>query len=185
MKIRQEPTAAITPHPSNPRRDHDIDGIARSISAFGFRQPLVIWDGDGHLLAGHGRLLAAQQLGLDKVPVHHVLADEMSAKQATAYRLADNRTAEGSTWDDGMLLAELDLLDDRERLEAGFDAAYLEDLRQRLEIEAFVEDPTEDEVPDVPENPVTRPGDMWLLGGTVECPKCQKRMQIEQAVKRK
>lgn len=132
LSVRMEPIGSIKPHPGNPRRNHDVEGIARSINAFGFRQPLVIWDGDGHVLAGHGRLLAAKHLGLDTVPVHYVGADELTAAQAAAYRLADNRSAEGSQWDDALLLAELALLDAREREAAGFDAAYLEEVQRRL-----------------------------------------------------
>lgn len=133
MRVKLEPTGSIKPHPSNPRRNHDVEGIARSIQAFGFRQPLVVWDGDGCLLVGHGRLLAARELGLGRVPVHRVGRDELTAEQAAAYRLADNRTAEGSEWDEVMLLRELELLGERERLEAGFEQAYVEELRRRFD----------------------------------------------------
>lgn len=133
LSVRMEPVERVKPHPSNPRRNHDVEGIARSIRAFGWRQPIVAWAGDGHVLAGHGRLLAAQHLGLDKVPVHWVGKDEITAAEAAAYRLADNRTAEKSEWDEAALLLEIDALDARGRELAGFDEAYLDELRARAE----------------------------------------------------
>ena len=169
MRVRMEPTSGVKPHPWNPRRAHDVQGIANSMRAFGVRQPLVVYDGDGFLLVGHGRLLAAHQLGLDKVPVHHVAANELTQEQAVAYRLADNRSAEGSEWDEALLLSELALLDDRARQEAGFEDAYIAELKRRQDLENLVVDPSQDQVPEPPAQPVSRRGDLWLPAITSCC----------------
>ena len=140
----------------------------------------MIWDGDGYLVAGHGRLLAAQQLGLASVPVHRIGADEITASQAAAYRIADNKSAEGSTWDDALLLAELEALDERERLDAGFAEAEIAELRRRYELENLVVDPAEDEVPEPLAQPISRRGDLWLLGEhRLLCGDAMKREDVE------
>lgn len=131
MQPKMEPIAAVKPFPGNPRKDHDVEGIARSLAAFGWQQPIVVWDGDGMIVAGHGRYLAAQSLGRDKVWVKRIGEDELSATSVAAYRLADNRTAEQSTWDEAALLLELENLEARERELAGFDQAYVDVLAGR------------------------------------------------------
>ena len=78
--------------------------MAASIAACGFRQPIVV-DGDGVNVVGHTRSLAAKRLGLELVPVHR--AGSLSAEEARAYRLMDNRAHEGSTWDQGLPALEL------------------------------------------------------------------------------
>jgi len=95
----------LKPYPRNPRQNETaVAKVAASIQVFGFRQPLVV-DAQGVIIAGHTRLLAARQLGLATVPVH--VARGLTASQVRAYRLADNRTAQESTWDDGALVEEL------------------------------------------------------------------------------
>lgn len=88
----------IRPYEKNPRiiPQAAVDAVARSIQAFGFRQPIVV-DGNGVILAGHTRYKAAQQLGLEEVPV--VWQTDITDLQARGYRIADNKTAEISTWD--------------------------------------------------------------------------------------
>jgi DNA modification methylase len=112
------------------------------------------------VLAGHTRLLAARKLGLDNVPVH--VARGLTPEEARAYRLADNRSAQETAWDALLLPAELAALAECELDLAltGFDPD---------ELAALLARPTEgltdpDEVPEIPEEPVTRPGDLWLLG---------------------
>ena len=105
MEIRETPIGDIKPYPNNPRiNDHAVQGVADSIHAFGFQQPIVV-DKEGVIIVGHTRYKAAQQLGLDKVPV--VVADNLTPDEAAAYRLADNKTAEAAIWDDGKLAIEL------------------------------------------------------------------------------
>lgn len=88
----------IKPYERNPRiiPQAAVDAVAKSIQTFGFRQPLVV-DGSGTILAGHTRYKAAQQLGLEEVPV--VWQTDISEIQAKGYRIADNKTAEISAWD--------------------------------------------------------------------------------------
>ena len=107
MRIKLEPVASIKPYPGNPRTGHDIDRIMRSISDHGFRQPIVV-DADHVVIVGHGRLEAARQLGLKKIPVH--VAADLHPALARAYRIADNRTAEGAVWDPDLLRIELEAL---------------------------------------------------------------------------
>lgn len=100
----------IKPYENNPRRNDDaVDKVAESIKAFGFRVPIVI-DKDGVIIAGHTRYKAAIKLELGGVPC--IMADDLSPKQVKAYRIADNKVADASYWDNKLLLDELDDLDD-------------------------------------------------------------------------
>lgn len=143
----------VKPYLKNPRKisDNAIDKVAASINEFGFRQPIIV-DKDMVIVAGHTRLLAAKKLGLAEVPVH--IADNLTAKQIKAYRLADNKVAEFSKWDDGILDSELnELLDlDFDMTAFGFE---LPDLEVEEEEEAQVEESSE---------PITKNGDVWILG---------------------
>ena len=100
----------VKPYEGNPRTitQQAVDKVAASLKAFGWRQPLVV-DKKGVLIAGHTRFLAAQQLGMKSVPVH--VATGLTAKQIKAYRIADNRTGEESTWDRDLLKLEFEELD--------------------------------------------------------------------------
>ena len=106
MHIDTWPIERIRPYAGNPRTitPAAIDKVAKSLTAFGWRQPLVV-DADGVLIVGHTRLAAALKLGLAEVPVH--VASALTADQVRAYRLADNRTHEEATWDEEALAAEL------------------------------------------------------------------------------
>ncbi|WP_439630649.1 DNA modification methylase [Gemmata sp.] len=150
----------LTPCENNPRRnDGGVDAVAASIREFGWRAPIVV---DEHLVivAGHTRYKAAKKLGLTEVPVH--VARGLTPSQARAYRIADNQTATLSQWDDDKLALELVALQ-----QDGFDLSltgFPEDdvLRMLTAPEPLVGDP--DEVPDPPAEPVTKPGDLWVLG---------------------
>lgn len=131
MRIKQVAIDDVKPYPGNPRRDHSVGRVAASIQEYGWRQPIVVGP-DGYVVAGHGRLLAARELGLAKVPVHY--ADDLTEDQARAYRIADNRSAEGSEWDDAALLAEMEMLDEAQQRAAGFEADEMDELRRRLEV---------------------------------------------------
>jgi ParB-like chromosome segregation protein Spo0J len=116
MKVELVTLNRVIPYARNPRKnDAAIAKVAASIKEYGFRQPIVV-DVDMVIIAGHTRLQAAQQLGLQKVPVH--IADGLSPAQIKAYRLADNRTHEDAEWDEELLAIELGELD-----ELGFDLA--------------------------------------------------------------
>lgn len=128
MKITQMATAALKPYARNARTHSDaqVAQIAASITEFGFNNPILIRD--GQIVAGHGRWLAAQRLGIDKVPT--IDLSHLSATQARAYVLADNQLALGAGWDPEMLRLELTELD-----QDGFDLSLLgfEDLPNELE----------------------------------------------------
>lgn len=112
MKITYKNPSELKPYPNNPRLNEDaIDKVARSISEFGFRQPIVI-DKDNMIIVGHTRWKAALRLNLDKVPVH--VATDLTPEQIKAYRIADNKTSEFSDWDWPALKLELDDLKELE-----------------------------------------------------------------------
>ena len=151
----------IQPYQNNPRlNDAAVDAVAASLKEFGWRQPIVV-DKDFVIVVGHTRFKAAIKLGLTQVPVH--VAHDLTPAQAKAYRIADNQTASISEWNTDLLpleLADLKNLDFNLDL-LGFGADELAKL-MGTEGNAGLTDP--DEVPPVPENPVTQPGDLWLLG---------------------
>jgi len=161
MSVELRPLDAVRPYANNPRQNDDaVEAVAESIRRFGFRQPIVV-DADGVIVAGHTRFRAAQRLGLATVPVH--VATDLTADEVRAYRLADNKTAELASWDTSMLSIELDALRG-----AGIDWTLLgfdEEELAKLLAPAGTEGLTDpDAVPEKPTDPVTKPGDLWLLG---------------------
>ena len=124
LRVEWVATERVKPYDQNPRMRHDVAKIAQSIQAFGWRQPLVV-DQDYVLVAGHGRLAAAVKLGLPEVPIH--VARDLSPARLRAYRLADNKSAEGAEWDEPKLILELQGLREAGEDElislAGFDLA--------------------------------------------------------------
>lgn len=105
MDIIEMPIAEIIPYENNPRKnDGAIEAVANSIKEFGFKVPIII-DKDNVIVAGHTRLKAAEKLGLESVPV--IKADDLTDEQIRAFRLADNKTAEYSEWDEKKLHAIL------------------------------------------------------------------------------
>ena len=151
LRIEYVPIDSIKPYEKNAKLhpQEQVEQIANSIREFGFRQPLVI-DKDGVLVIGHGRLLAAKKLGLDSVPC--VRADDLTEDQIKALRLVDNKTNE-SEWDFDILPEELESIVDIDMSQFGFDI----NLDDEQEI-------VEDEVPEVPEEPRTKLGDIYQLG---------------------
>lgn len=108
-EIEWMPIGSVKPYDRNPRRNDDaVDAVANSISEFGFKNPIIV-DSDLVIIAGHTRLKAAKKLGLKEVPV--VIASDLTAEQARAFRLVDNRTAELADWDLDMLVEEIDATD--------------------------------------------------------------------------
>ena len=153
----------IRPYERNPRlNEKAVDAVAASLAEFGFRQPIVV-DGDGVIVAGHTRWKAAKKLGLAKVPVH--VATDLSEAQIRAYRIADNKTGDLADWDLEILPIELAELRDE-----GFEMDLLafddEELAKLLSGDAGVKEglTDADAVPEPPDEPVTRRGDVWILG---------------------
>jgi DNA modification methylase len=153
----------LLPYAANARTHDDaqIAQIAASIAEFGFNAPCLV-DDRGVLIAGHGRLLGARKLGLTEVPV--ICLGHLSEAQARAYRIADNRIAENSKWDEAMLAAEVARLQE-ENVDLsllGFGEDEIDDL---LNLEDGNEGNTDDDaVPEVPIDPVTKTGDVYVLG---------------------
>lgn len=161
MDVVTKPIDTITPYEKNPRdNDGAVAAVAESIGRFGFRQPIVV-DEAGVIVCGHTRFKAAQRLGLESVPVH--VAEELTPEQVRAYRIADNKTNELATWDMELLPIELSELQG-----AGIDWSLLgfdeDELAKMLggEITGGLTDP--DAVPEPPDDPVTKPGDLIILG---------------------
>ena len=151
----------LIPYANNSRTHDDaqVAQIAASIKEFGFRNPILV-DGVG-IIAGHGRLLAARKLGLDKVPT--IDCSDMTETQKKAYIIADNKLALNSGWDTNLLSLELVQLDaDGFNLELlGFDSKELDELLAPEVVEGLTD---EDAVPDVPDEPKTKLGDIYILG---------------------
>jgi DNA modification methylase len=162
MDVIDLPLERLIPYARNPRKnDSAVATVAASLKEFGWRQPIVV-DEAMVILAGHTRLEAARQLGLTEVPVH--VARGLTPAQARAYRLMDNRSNENAEWDDALLGLELDdlQLEGFDLTLTGFEDDELDRLLRGQDFTGARDD--EDDVPETPENPVTRRGDLWILG---------------------
>ena len=106
LDLQSLPIGALTPDPRNARQhpDRHVRQLAKSIQAFGFNCPVLI-DAQNHVVAGHGRLLAAKSLGWTEVPA--IRLEHLTPDQVRAYRIADNRLTDCSTWDDRLLAEQL------------------------------------------------------------------------------
>jgi len=159
--IEMRATNSLRAYAKNPRSHSDlqIQQLTRSLQEFGWTNPILIGNDDS-VVAGHGRMLAAQQLGMAEVPT--IRLSSLTPAQLKAYRLADNQLALNAGWDDALLRLEIGDLKD-----AAFDLSLLgfsdESLADLLaERTEGLTDP--DDVPDAPEYPVSRTGDLWVLG---------------------
>jgi len=163
VKIEQRKIEALIPYVNNSRThsDEQVAQIAASVREFGWTNPILV-DGQNGIIAGHGRLAAARKLGLTEVPV--IVLDHLSEAQKKALVIADNKLASNAGWDDEMLRLELGDLQ-----EMGFDATIAgfttEELDALLNVTEVTDGLTdEDDVPEAPEEPKTRLGDVWILG---------------------
>ncbi|MGE3623743.1 MAG: site-specific DNA-methyltransferase [Bdellovibrionales bacterium] len=162
-RIEIWPADKLVPYDKNPRTHspEQVSQIAASIAEFGFLNPILV-DTTAGIIAGHGRLQAAKQLGLTQVPV--VVLDHLTEAQKRAYVIADNKLALNAGWDDDLLRSEMATL-----AAENFDLpiiGFSDD-----ELTALLADPNvaegntdEDAVPEAPETPVSKPGDLWRLG---------------------
>ena len=164
LQIETLSTAALTPYARNARTHspEQVRQIAASITEFGFTNPVLI-DLDGGIIAGHGRVMAAQSLGLEQVPCLRLAY--LTDAQKRAYILADNQLAMNAGWDESLLSLELTELQglDVDLALIGFDPTELDRL---LEISnpPPPDDGSADEIPDLQPDAITQPGDVWLLG---------------------
>jgi len=146
-------TDSLIPYSNNPKEhpDGQVKKIASSIKNYGWDQPIVV-DGDGEIIKGHGRMQAAELLGLDEVPV--IVREDLTDAEAKAARIADNKTAE-SPWDEELLSVELEGLDDDfDADELGFDDDEFDDLLAEFNSD---DDDSGDRYTDKIETPVYEP----------------------------
>ena len=159
-RVERRPLSGLIPYARNARTHSDaqVGQIAASIREWGWTNPVLV-DEAGTIIAGHGRVLAAQKLGLTEAPV--MVAKGWSEAQRRAYILADNKLAENAGWDDALLKVELSDLQG-----FGFDLALIgfgeDDLARMLDTTEGHTDP--DEVPEVQAEAVSQEGDVWVLG---------------------
>ena len=161
--IRQWPITRLRPYDQNARihTPDQVAKIAASLTEFGWTVPVLV-SADGEIIAGHGRLLAAEHLGLEEIPV--IVLEHLSEAQRRAYRIADNKLTELSEWNEVELAKELDVLrlDEFDLTLTGFDDAEIERLIADLVGEDVQARDDEDEVPPIPDDPVSRAGDLWV-----------------------
>jgi len=166
LAVRYEPVTALRLDPQNPRLHSrkQLRQIANSIASFGFNVPVLV-DAEQSVIAGHGRVLAAKELGWNEVPV--IALEHLDAAQRRAFAIADNRLTENAAWDDRLLaeqLKELSLLNLNFDLEAtGFDIGEIDLRIESLDQKPELPDPA-DQVPEVQQQAVSQIGDLWQLG---------------------
>jgi DNA modification methylase len=154
--------SSLIPYARNSRThsDEQVSQIAGSIREFGFTNPVLI-DADGTIIAGHGRVMAAKKLGLETVPC--IRLGHLTPSQVRAYVIADNKLALNAGWDDQMLRFELESLQDD-----GFNMDLTgfsdEELAELLEPKVVEGETDPDQTPEVPVDPITKLGDIWILG---------------------
>lgn len=160
LAIEHRPVEALIPYARNARTHSEaqVALIAGSIREYGFTNPVLV-DGTSGIIAGHGRVLAARKLGLASVPVIELA--HLSEAQRRAYILADNRLAEQAGWDRDLLALEVADLGTLgvDLGSLGFEAGEIDAL-----LHSGAPDPREEETPEPPAVPVSRPGDLWCLG---------------------
>lgn len=162
MKIESVDVSRLSQDPANARKhgSRNIESIKASLRRFGQQKPIVV-DASNVVRAGNGTLEAARELGWDSVAV---VRTGLQGAEATAYAIADNRSAELAEWDDEVLAATLESLqfeDDSLLADVGFDE---EELKELLASVAEPSEVLEDEVPPVPDEAITQLGDVWTLG---------------------
>ena len=167
LSIDYRPILELKPDPKNPRKHSpkQIRQIADSIRQFGFVCPILV-DADASIIAGHGRLQAARQLGMTTVPV--VQVDHLTPAQVKALRIADNKLTENGEWDQlllGEAFQELSLLEvDFSLGITGFDLPEIDLTIQSLSETESSEQDEADDVPETAATAVSKAGDLWQLG---------------------
>jgi len=177
--VEHWPLQRLIPYARNARTHDDgqVSQIAGSIAEFGFVNPILVGD-DNVIIAGHGRLMAAQQLGLEQVPV--IVLRHLTEAQRKALVIADNKIAENAGWNEDLLKLEL-----TEIQELGFDLDVIGFSDEELDELLAVEDETgltdDDQIPEPEEQAISQTGDLWLLGEhRLLCGDATKREDLEQ-----
>jgi len=167
-RIETWPLERLKPYARN-AKTHGADQVAKiaaSMAKFGWTNPVLVGS-DGEVIAGHGRILAAAELGLTEAPV--IVLDHLTEEERQAYRISDNKLTELGAWDEALLAAELQALaaDDFDLSLTGFSDAELDQL---LALDVGGGETTEEPsvppvvIPEPPRNPASRTGDLWILG---------------------
>ena len=165
VKFKTRKLDSLIPYARNARTHtpEQVAKIAASIREFGFLNPVIV-SNEGDIIAGHGRVLAARQLGLDEVPC--IEESHLSESQRRAYILADNRLALDAGWDEEMLANEIkSIMDDGFNVElTGFSDDEIKQYAQDV-MEQAIDDPTDDDEVAIDDSAtVTELGDLWILG---------------------
>jgi hypothetical protein len=163
LSVIYQPVTAFAAYPHNARihSKHQIRQMADSITAFGFVNPILI-DSDNTIVAGHGRLLAAQMLGMEQVPT--IRLETLTEAQIRAYVLADNKLAQNAGWDKSILATELGhMLTIDERWDVTITGFEIAEVDLILQDASQTPDPG-DELPVAAGPAVAQPGDLWYLG---------------------
>lgn len=167
IEIVYKSVKELVPYARNSRThsDEQVAQIMASIKEFGFTNP-VLTDVDNGIIAGHGRVMASQRLGMEEVPT--IELSHLTEAQKKAYIIADNKLALNSGWDEEMLTVEMQELHDigYDLDLIGFTPEELEEMDINLEgsLEAIIDESKADDVPEVVENPVIKLGDLIELG---------------------
>lgn len=163
LNVQQIALEQLVPYARNARTHSEtqVAQIAGSIAEFGFVNPVLV-GGDNIIIAGHGRVMAAKKLGLKTVPT--IKLDHLTENQRRALVIADNKIAENAGWDEELLRLELQNLADEDfDLDLlGFDDVELDDLLTSLDDDEAAA--LDENIPEVQENPVSRTGDIWIMG---------------------
>ena len=164
-EIELRPVAGLLPYARNSRTHsaEQVAQVAASIVEFGWTSPILV-DGEGVIIAGHARLLAARKLSMAEVPV--IVLAHLTPMQRRALIIADNRLALNADWNEEMLAVELAALqgDGFDLSVVGFSDEELIALLIGAEPEAGATADAEDDVPEPPAQPVTKQGDVWVIG---------------------
>ena len=161
LEVEYRPVSSLKPDPRNARTHpkRQIEQLVRSIAEFGFTNPVLI-DEDDKLIAGHGRLRAARELGLSDVPT--ITLEGLTEAQKKVLRLADNKIALNAGWDLEILKLELDEIG---TLDVDFDLSLTGVASGEIDVALkAAHDPDDELIPAVPREPKTNIGDIWILG---------------------
>jgi DNA modification methylase len=167
LAIAYRDISSLKPNPKNPRKHspHQIRMLALSIKETGFNVPVLI-DRDGNVIAGHARLKVAKKLGMSEVPT--ICLDHLTEHQVLAFMIADNRLCEIAEWDDTLLAEQLKILSEVDldfSMEAtGFTVGEIDLRIQGVSSPETIQDDPADRLPPLTTRPVTKPGDLWILG---------------------
>ena len=185
MKVDLVPIDSIVGYARNPRRNEKaIPKVKSSLKEYGFRQPIVV-DADGVIVVGHTRWMAAKELGMTEVPVH--VAENLTPAQIKGYRIADNRTAQESEFDDELLAIEMqELLDAKFDLDlTGFDGTEIDDLLKKpVEIGEDKTESLADKSEDCQEKWKVEVGQFWRCGDhLLYCGDCRDALAMDELLK--